>query len=49
MGTVNLPHAVEDELYRMAMEALNNSLKHAAAPVIIQQQRAGSSTGALLH
>jgi signal transduction histidine kinase len=34
-GTVHLPPTVEDELYRIAMEALNNSLKHAAATAVV--------------
>jgi signal transduction histidine kinase len=40
MGTINLLPAVEDELYRIAMEALNNSLKHAAATAIVVRIRA---------
>jgi signal transduction histidine kinase len=30
-GEVELPSPVEEELYRIAQEALNNTLKHAAA------------------
>lgn len=33
-GDLRLPAVVEDELYRVAMEALNNSLKHAGASAI---------------
>ena len=33
-GTGALPAAVEDELYRIAQEALNNALKHAAATLV---------------
>ncbi|MBX3002206.1 MAG: GAF domain-containing sensor histidine kinase [Caldilineaceae bacterium] len=33
-GAIHLPSAIEDELYRIAMEALNNSLKHAAASAV---------------
>jgi signal transduction histidine kinase len=29
-GTIELPTAAEEELYRIAQEALNNALKHAA-------------------
>jgi signal transduction histidine kinase len=29
-GTIDLPAAAEEELYRIAQEALNNALKHAA-------------------
>ena len=32
---VNLPGDVEQELYRIAQEALNNSLKHAAAGSVV--------------
>ncbi len=30
-GEINLPQALEEETYRIAVEALNNALKHAAA------------------
>jgi signal transduction histidine kinase len=33
-GELYIPPAVEGELYRIAMEALNNSLKHAAASAV---------------
>jgi PAS domain S-box-containing protein len=33
-GTVALPASVEDELYRIAQEALNNALKHAAPTLV---------------
>jgi signal transduction histidine kinase len=33
-GEVELPASVEEELYRIAQEALNNTLKHAAATVV---------------
>jgi signal transduction histidine kinase len=33
-GTVALPESVEDELYRIAQEALNNALKHAASTAV---------------
>jgi signal transduction histidine kinase len=36
-GDINLPVAVESELYHIAQEALNNALKHAAATVVIVQ------------
>lgn len=32
-GQINLPARVEEELYRIAQEALNNALKHAAATI----------------
>jgi signal transduction histidine kinase len=33
-GVTTLPASVEDELYRIAQEALNNALKHAAATLV---------------
>jgi len=33
-GTVELPAPVEEGLYRIAQEALNNALKHAAATLV---------------
>jgi signal transduction histidine kinase len=33
-GTLELPAPVEEELYRIAQEALNNALKHAAATLV---------------
>jgi len=39
-GDVQLPPAVEEGLYRIAQEALNNALKHAAAASVIVRIRA---------
>ncbi len=39
-GDVDLPAAVESELYRVASEALNNALKHAAATTLTITLRA---------
>jgi signal transduction histidine kinase len=39
-GTPALPEAVEEELYRIVQEALNNALKHAAAALVVVQVRA---------
>lgn len=39
-GMVELPAAVEEELYRIAQEALNNALKHAAAGSVAVRIRA---------
>jgi signal transduction histidine kinase len=33
-GAIALPPSVEDELYRIAQEALNNALKHAAPTLV---------------
>lgn len=33
-GDLNLPNGVEDELYHISQEALNNSLKHAQATMV---------------
>jgi PAS domain S-box-containing protein len=33
-GTVQLPAGIEDDLYRIAEQALNNALKHAAATLV---------------
>lgn len=41
-GTIKLPSLVEDGLYRIAQEALNNALKHAAAGLVTVRIRAGS-------
>lgn len=40
-GDISLPARVEDELYRIAQEALNNALKHAAAAAIYVTLRGG--------
>ncbi|MGD9001280.1 MAG: GAF domain-containing protein, partial [Anaerolineae bacterium] len=42
-GVVALPDSVEDELYRIAQEALNNALKHAAPTTIRVTIRARDS------
>jgi PAS domain S-box-containing protein len=34
-GVIQLPSSVEEELYRIAMEALNNALKHAIATSVV--------------
>ncbi|NIN65302.1 MAG: hypothetical protein GTO63_11510 [Anaerolineae bacterium] len=39
-GTLELPAPVEEELYRIAQEALNNALKHAAATLVTIHIRA---------
>jgi len=39
-GTIELPTSVEEALYRIAQEALNNALKHAAATSITVRLRA---------
>jgi PAS domain S-box-containing protein len=39
-GTIQLPAAIEVGLYRIAQEALNNALKHAAATSVIVRIRA---------
>jgi PAS domain S-box-containing protein len=39
-GTLELPAAVEEDLYRITQEALNNALKHAAATLVTVQIRA---------
>jgi signal transduction histidine kinase len=41
-GDVDLPSEVEEGLYRIAQEALNNALKHAGASTIIVRLRVGS-------
>jgi signal transduction histidine kinase len=40
-GVVELPPSVEEGLYRIAQEALNNSLKHAAASLVTVHIEAG--------
>jgi signal transduction histidine kinase len=47
-GTGVLPAAVEDELYRIAQEALNNALKHAAATLVKVTVRAEAEDVSLL-
>jgi signal transduction histidine kinase len=39
-GTLEVPAPVEEELYRIAQEALNNALKHAAATLVTIRIRA---------
>jgi signal transduction histidine kinase len=39
-GTLDLPATVEEGLYRIAQEALNNALKHAAPRAVILRIRA---------
>jgi signal transduction histidine kinase len=39
-GTLELPAAVEEALYRITQEALNNALKHAAATLVVVHIRA---------
>jgi|GEM_PF-870360 len=39
-GTLELPALMEQELYRITVEALNNALKHAAATLVTVQIRA---------
>ncbi len=41
-GTVDLPKSVEEGLYRIAQEALNNALKHAAASSVTVRIRAAA-------
>jgi PAS domain S-box-containing protein len=38
-GVIRLPSSVEEELYRIAREALNNALKHAAATSVVVRIR----------
>jgi len=40
-GEINLPAPVEETLYRVAQEALNNALKHAAPTVVTVHIRSG--------
>jgi signal transduction histidine kinase len=40
-GEISLPAALEEELYRIAQEALNNSLKHAASTLTVVRVQAG--------
>jgi PAS domain S-box-containing protein len=40
-GTIQVPAAVEEDLYRIAEQALNNALKHAAATKTVVHIRAG--------
>jgi len=43
-GEIKLPAALEEELYRITQEALNNSLKHAAStPTVAQLHSAGEN------
>ncbi len=46
-GTLDLPASVEEGLYRIAREALNNALKHAAARSVVLRIRAGADHVAL--
>ncbi len=40
-GSIQIPPAVEEDLYRIAEQALNNALKHAEATKMVVQIRAG--------
>lgn len=41
-GDLDLPPKIEEGLYRIAQEALNNALKHAGASVVVVRLQAGS-------
>jgi signal transduction histidine kinase len=43
-GAVSMPASVEEELYRIVQEALNNALKHAAASAVTVHIRSGDDS-----